>query len=57
MILCFEAQLGYESPDAFILSKNLASALVDTDIINKKLMEDLENGRVVEVNSILPFIS
>lgn len=41
MILRFGAQLGYEGPNAFILSKNLASALVDTDIIDRKLAEDL----------------
>ena len=56
MILCFRAQLGYESSDTFILSKNLVSVLVDIDIIDKKLVEDLENGRVIEVNPTLPFI-
>ncbi len=59
MILRFGAQLGYEGPtDAFILSKNLASALVDTEIINKKLYEDLANCQVEEVgNPTPPFIS
>lgn len=58
MILCFEAQLAYEGPNAFILSKNLVSALADTGIIDKKLAEDLRCHWVEEVtNPILPFIS
>ena len=58
MILRFGAQLGYEGPNAFILSKNLASALADTEIIDKKLAEDLRCRRVKEVTiPIMPFIS
>ncbi len=58
MILRFGAQLGYEGLNAFILSKNLASALADTGIIDKKLAEDLRCRRVEEVtNPTLPFIS
>lgn len=58
MILCFGAQLGYEGPDVFILSQNLALALVDTGIIDKKLVENLKNSPAEEVaNPIPPFIS
>ncbi len=50
MILWFRAELGYKSPlNAFILSDNLASALKDPAIIEKKLREDLASGRVSEV--------
>lgn len=57
IIICFRAHLGYEGPNAFILSKNLASALVDTEIIDKKLADDLRCCRVEKVtNSTLPFI-
>lgn len=41
MILRVGAQLGFEGPEAFILSKNLASTLVDTEIIVEKLVNDL----------------
>ena len=55
MILRFGAELGYQGPpDAFILSKNLSSALEDPAIIDKKLTEDLALGRVVEVESPTP---
>lgn len=58
IILSFGAQLGYEGPDAFILLKNLASALADIGIIVKKLDDDLRCRQVEEVtNLILPFIS
>ena len=43
MILGFRVQFNYKRPNAFILSKNLISALVNTGIINKKLAKDLEN--------------
>ncbi len=47
MILCFGAELGYEGlSNAFIVSDNLASALKDLAIIEKKLQEDLASGRV-----------
>ena len=50
MILRFGAELGYEDPpNAFILSDNLASALQDPAIIEKKLPEDLASSRVSEV--------
>lgn len=59
MILRFGAELSYKGPsDAFILSKNLASALEDEGIIDKKLFEDLGNRRVEEVIAPTPpFIS
>ena len=57
MILRFGAELGYEGPrDAFILSNNLASALKDPAIIDKKLSEDILLRRVMEVTPTPPFI-
>lgn len=49
MILYFRAQLGYKCSEAFILSNNPASALVNTEIIDKKLANDLRIGRVDKV--------
>ena len=58
MIFCFGAQFGYKGTNAFILLKNLALALADTGIIDKKLAEDVRCRRVEEVtNPILLFIS
>ena len=55
MILRFAAKLGYESLlNAFILLDNLTSALKDPPIIDKKLIEDLELGRMVEVKKPTP---
>lgn len=57
MILSFGVELGYQSPqDAFILSKNLASALKDPNIIVNKLVKDLALRRVIKVTSVPPFI-
>ena len=58
MILRFGAELGYESPlNTFILLDNLASALRDPLIIDKKLTEDPALGQVVKVGKpILSFI-
>ena len=58
MILRFGAKLGYNGAlDAFILSDNLATALKEPPIIDKKLTEDLTLGRVAEVEkSTPPFI-
>ncbi len=59
MIVCFEAELGYEGPsNAFILSNNLASALKDPAIVEKKLRDNLASGRVMQVQELLtpPFI-
>ncbi len=50
MVLRFGAKLEYKGPDAFILSDNLASALEDPTIIEKKLHEDLTSGRVTPVH-------
>lgn len=50
IILRFGAELGYEGPsNTFILSNNLASALEDPTIIEKKLQEDLALGRVTQL--------
>lgn len=59
IILCFEIKLGYQSsPNTYILSKNLASALKNSAIIEKKLIEDLVLGKLMEVvKPISPFIS
>lgn len=58
MVLCFGCLVGYEGPDAFILSKNLPSALIDPKIIDEKLTSDLRMARVLEVKiPSLPFIS
>lgn len=55
MILRFGAELGYEGPsNAFILSDNLASALKDPAIIEKKLQEDLASGCVSPVQQPRP---
>ncbi len=56
-ILRFGAELGYEGPlDAFIFLNNLASALIDPPIIDKKLTKDLALGQVVVVEKLtLPF--
>lgn len=57
MILCFGVQLNYKGLNAFILSKNLVSALTDTRIINKKLADDLRCCRIKKItNLILSFI-
>lgn len=47
MILLFGAQLGYENfTNTFILSKNLASALINTEIIDKKLINNFVSSWV-----------
>ncbi len=58
MILRFGAELGYQGLlNPFILSDNLASALKDPAIIEKKLKEDLASGRMLVVQKPrLPFI-
>ena len=58
MLLRFGCLLGYKEPDAFILSDNLPSALIDPSVIYDKLAHDLSIGSVVEVNNPAPpFIS
>lgn len=50
MILRFEAKSGNQGPpNAYILSKNRASAFEDPAIIDKNFTEDLALGRLVEV--------
>ncbi len=57
MIIRFGAKLDYKGPtDILILSKNLSLALVDIEIIDKKLRNDLELQWVVEVSPERPFI-
>ncbi len=57
MVLRFGEELGYEGPDAFMLSYNLASALEDLTIIEKKLQEELASGRGTPVHQpSRPFI-
>lgn len=49
MILHFEVKLGYKGPsNAFILSDNLALALKNPAIIEKKLQKDLASSRVTQ---------
>lgn len=52
IIFYFGAQLGYKSPNAFIISKNLASALANTGIIDKKLVNDLKYRHIEKVPKI-----
>ncbi len=52
MVLRFRAELRYEGPDAFILSDNLASAMEDPTIIEKKLQEYLASGRVTPMHQL-----
>lgn len=49
MILCFGAELEYKGLSTFILSDNLALALQNSTIIEKKLKKDLVSGRVTQV--------
>lgn len=49
MIFYFETQLSYKDLEASILSKILSLALVDTEIINKKLANNLSIGWVNNV--------
>ncbi len=45
MVLRFGEEQRYKSPDPFKFSENLASALEDPTIIEKKLQEDQDSGR------------
>ena len=56
-ILTFGAQIGYTGPEAFILSKNLSTAVLAPSVIENKLYADLQSKRVLPVNPSLPFIS
>lgn len=58
MLLRFGCLLGYHGSNAFILSKNPPSTLIDLDNIEKKITQDLYLGRIVEVEDPSPpFIS
>jgi hypothetical protein len=50
------AQLGYEGPSQFILSRNLISANSDIRTIQDKLAADLKIGRVMTVSPSTPYI-
>lgn len=50
------AQLGYQGPAQFILSKNLISADLDNHTIQDKLTADLKTGRVVAISPSSPYI-
>jgi hypothetical protein len=50
------AQLGYEGPAQFILSRNLISADADDHTIQDKLAADLKAGRVVPISASPPYI-
>lgn len=54
IILRFNVELDYQGPlNAFIFSKNLISAFQNRTIIDKKLVEDLALGRVIEVKDLI----
>ena len=55
-ILRFGTRIGYTGPEAYILSANLQSALLDTDTIQKKLSDDLYNRRVISTSAKAPLI-
>ena len=57
LILRFGALIGYQGPDAHIISRNLSSALLDANVIQQKLKDDLLVGRVIPAAQINPFIS
>ncbi|TMD69347.1 MAG: hypothetical protein E6I91_02300 [Chloroflexi bacterium] len=55
-ILRCGARIGYTGPPQLILSKNLASALDDPNLIAKKISEELEAGLIRPVTPSKPFI-
>ena len=57
LVLQFGCLLGYTGPSTWIMSKNLASALLDPQIIIEKLKDDLLSGRVIPAIQSYPFIS
>ena len=57
LVLQFGCLLGYTGPPTQILSNNLASALLDPQIITEKLRDDLSSGRVIPATQSYPFIS
>ena len=50
------AQVGYDGPAQFILSKNLVSAGLDNHTIQDKLAADMKAGQVVVVSPSPPYI-
>ena len=48
--------LGYNGPEAFIISKSLSSAALDPGALTEKLQDDLLLGRVVETPASAPYI-
>lgn len=57
LILHFGALIGYQGPDAHIVSRNLSSALLDANVIQKNLNDDLLAGCVIPATQTTPFIS
>lgn len=54
MIFCFWVKLGYKGPsNAYFLSDNLALALEDRAIIEKKLYKDLVSDHVKQLQEAL----
>lgn len=56
-ILTFGALLGYEGPLTLLLSKNLSSADLDPETIDKQLQKDITRGRVAVYAPNFPYIS
>ena len=57
LILRFRILLGYQGPNAYIISYNLSSALLDLNIIKQKLDKDLLLDCVIYATQTRPFIS
>lgn len=49
MLLRFGCLIGYEGPDAFIDSKSLPSALIQSDVIDANIANNLALGRIVQI--------
>lgn len=50
ILLRFGCLINYKRPDAFISSKNLLSALIQPDVIDKNIVHDLALSRIMQVN-------
>lgn len=57
LILRFGTLIGYQGPESTIISHNLASALLDSAIIQQKLEEDLKSGQIIPATQSTPFVS
>lgn len=55
LILRFGALIGYQGPDAQIISRDLSSALLDANVIQQKLKDDLLAGLVIPAVQITHF--